>query len=528
MLLSKSRNFDLTENVRQIAMSTAIEAASPATAVSSSPNLNSSEHAASKSEKPSRPKGVRRPHLNHIHRNPLPIEVHPLPVLIPHNPLSLLAIALSYLTQVLLPPSRQPLYNGYFSSASSSIHITDTSTARRLWEMGFFGKGSLSRSEPTWLESQKQKGETSEEATRRRRTERRGAKLERAKKEQEAIAKKLEDEGKLDNNTKDNADGHVVPVSPAEFADIATVLDDAGRTTPTPESSDEKTEGKIEGFDEWKKAIEANGVPTPPATSESSDGGLQNGSALKKTQKVKVVRFSPTIEAREFDLSSPIVSPIKAPGPSPLIEEIQQTAPAAENQEHLQLSQEEAFFLVYGLGVLQIYCDKSDTIIPASSLLPLFRRHSHFPPHSISASMEPDDPFMLSYVAYHHYRSLGWVVRSGVKFSVDYLLYNRGPAFSHADFALIVLPSYSHAYWSETDERRKAVAEKTSKTWWWLHGVNRVQAQVMKTLVLCYVDVPPPLSEIDRTGEADIAKLFSRYRIRDINIKRWTPNRTRD
>jgi tRNA-splicing endonuclease subunit Sen2 len=289
-----------------------------------------------------------------------------------------------------------------------------------------------------------------------------------------------------------------------------------------------KSNGKIEGFDEWRKTIEANGVLTPPPTSVSSEASNGNGHPVKKAQKIKVVRFSPTIEAREFDLSSPVISPIKSPGASPVIEEVHQPLAIAENQEHLQLSLEEAFFLVYGLGVLQVYCDDSDTILPASSLLPLFRRHSYFPPRSISAPAEPDDPFMLSYAAYHHYRSLGWVVRSGVKFSVDFLLYNRGPAFSHADFALIILPSYSHAYWSETDERRKAVAEKTGKTWWWLHGMNRVQSQVVKTLVLCYVDVPPPLSEEERGYQADIAKLFARYRIRDVTVKRWTPNRTRD
>jgi tRNA-splicing endonuclease subunit Sen2 len=58
--------------------------------------------------------------------------------------------------------------------------------------------------------------------------------------------------------------------------------------------------------------------------------------------------------------------------------------------------------------------------------------------------------------------------------------------------------------------------------------MNRVQAQVVKTLVLCYVDVPPPLSDEEKGDQNDIAKLFARYRIRDVTVKRWTPNRTRD
>jgi tRNA-splicing endonuclease subunit Sen2 len=44
-----------------------------------------------------------------------------------------------------------------------------------------------------------------------------------------------------------------------------------------------------------------------------------------------------------------------------------------------------------------------------------------------------DNPFLVNYVAYHHYRSLGWVVKSGIKFCVDLLLYKRGPVFSHAE-----------------------------------------------------------------------------------------------
>ena len=45
-----------------------------------------------------------------------------------------------------------------------------------------------------------------------------------------------------------------------------------------------------------------------------------------------------------------------------------------------------------------------------------------------------DNPFLINYVVYHHYRSLGWVVKGGIKFCVDYLLYKRGPVFSHAEW----------------------------------------------------------------------------------------------
>ena len=50
-----------------------------------------------------------------------------------------------------------------------------------------------------------------------------------------------------------------------------------------------------------------------------------------------------------------------------------------------------------------------------------------------------DNPFLVNYAAYHYYRSLGWVVKGGIKFCVDLLLYKRGPVFHHAECVLIRL-----------------------------------------------------------------------------------------
>lgn len=449
--------------------------------------------------------------------------------------------------------------------------------------MGFFGRGSLSRSEPNWLENRKKKGKTAEENTVSRREQRRQVKQERARKEQEEIDQKLsedtqrreptdgEESGASDQlllhnpqRKADSADrsgdapiprppldkhaenghlnGHangvlrenVFKTNLENISNIDGILESAsGATTPTPE--EDKENGSINGYEEWKLAIEANGLPTPPPTSNCSEASMTDGRPVERLRRTKTVHFSPTVEAREFDLTSPVISPIKSPGMSPLedVKLIVEAPVEQENQEHLNLSLEEAFFLSYSLGVFNVYCDDSSAVLPPTSLLSLFRRHSYHPPRSLSVSPESDDPFVISYAVYHHYRSLGWVVRSGVKFSTDYLLYNRGPAFSHAEFAVIVIPSYSHSYWTDSisAEQRKVIEGKMNqKNWWWLHGVNRVQAQVRKQLVLCYVDVPPPLKE-EETGKAkdvDIGLLLSRYKIRDVNIKRWTPNRSRD
>ena len=172
-----------------------------------------------------------------------------------------------------------------------------------------------------------------------------------------------------------------------------------------------------------------------------------------------------------------------------------------------------------------------------SHLLRLFAAHSVFPPLRTNPTtpISPDSPFLLNYTVYHHFRSLGWVVRPGVKFAVDYLLYNRGPVFSHAEFGVLVLPAYTHAYWGTEEglaHRRKGNGgRREGKDWWWLHCINRVQSQVRKTLVLAYVDVPPPLVRGSGVGGGEggeVTALLRRYKVREFVVKRWLANRSRD
>ena len=409
-----------------------------------------------------------RPNYNLIHAQPLPLKVYSLPTLIPHNPLSVLSIALTYFIQLLSRANSHPAqpYTGIFSTETRSVHITDEPTVRALWESGFFGKGSLSRSEPSWLEREKRRrglivGETSEEVTRRRREERKEFKRERARKEREAIEKRIHEEKEIS----------------VENGDVVT-----------------------------------KEVRTAPETASLEP---QNGNISVHK------RDSPSLE-----------------DPSPNGKGSQDSASAADESplisfEHLQLTLEEAFFLSYGLGILTVKHPDSHLPLPQHDLLLLFRGFATFPPEVLPPlTPPPNDTFLSSYVVYHHFRSLGWVVRPGIKFGVDYLLYNRGPVFSHAEFAVVIVPSYSDAYWKsqtgKVDLARAGVREK-GKAWWWLHMVNRVQSQVRKTLVVAFVEVPSsfPLGEADG-APVDVTATLKRYRVREMVLQRWVPNRTRD
>jgi tRNA-splicing endonuclease subunit Sen2 len=369
-----------------------------------------------------------RPNYALIHARPLPLAVYPLPPVVLHNPLSLLYAAYKLLSHLLFPPtSHAEVYEGAYSAASQSVHVRDPRHARALWEAGFFGKGSLSRSEPTWLQQERRRrgaraAETSEEVTHRRRLERERWKRDRALAEADALERQRRIEaGEVEGNGA--AVAAVVPARPAQRAQFAVAAADE-----EPEAEDQDVE--------------------------------------------------------------------------------------VEDQEHLQLSPEEAFFLAYALGALRV--EGMDT----RQLFTLFRRTSYFPPLPAS-ELSPDDPFLLKYAAYHHYRSLGWVVRDGVKFAVDMLLYERGPAFKHSAFSVVVVPAYSHPHWEgkQTETRRR----KQVRDWTWLHAVNRVQNNVMKTLVLAYVEVPPPTA----LEGADVGKIFGSYKVRDFTVRRWSPNRSR-
>jgi tRNA-splicing endonuclease subunit Sen2 len=345
--------------------------------------------------------------------------------------------------------------------------------------MGFFGKGSLSRSEPNWLDKEKRRlgllaKETSEEVTRKRRQERKEFKNERARKEREAIEEKLLKEGKLGAMADALSGGNQASATASPGRSVNQLVSaDAAMLVPDNEPDISRT---VDGKDS-----------KPMGTFTARDQPIDQVSADIHTASL----------ASEEPVS---------------------------DLEHLQLTQEEALFLVYGLGVLDVVDEATEAVVPVSSLLPLFRRQSCFPPLE-GPSLLLDDPFMLSYVVYHHFRSLGWVVRPGMKFAVDYLLYNRGPVFAHAEFAVVIVPSYEDPYYAKPESRRDVTTSRRSKDWWWLHCVNRVQAQVHKNLVLVFVEIPAPISEDQEPG---LTELLKRYKIREFSLKRWTPNRGRD
>ncbi|XP_049875710.1 tRNA-splicing endonuclease subunit Sen2-like [Pectinophora gossypiella] len=101
-------------------------------------------------------------------------------------------------------------------------------------------------------------------------------------------------------------------------------------------------------------------------------------------------------------------------------------------QEKLMLTLQEAFFLLYGLGCLQI-------ITSDNKLLNIQESWDTF--------VHSDKDFIPRYVVYHYFRSKGYVVKPGIKFGGDYLLYKEGPGVSHADYIVVIKLAYQNDDW---------------------------------------------------------------------------------
>jgi tRNA-splicing endonuclease subunit Sen2 len=200
-------------------------------------------------------------------------------------------------------------------------------------------------------------------------------------------------------------------------------------------------------------APSANGYPMTPSRKEG-----ERDAESKGLKRQKSVRFSPKVESttfQHFDPPSPQESlklaqsarsnaggnsdgdaaarpesskPSDDRLPVPLTSE-EPSIDDVPNKEHLQLSPEEAFFLSFSIGALKVVDPATDHPLSTSELLALCRSHSYFPPRSLdsagSLGLRPDDPFLIQYAVYHHFRSMGWIVRHGIKFGADWLLYQR-------------------------------------------------------------------------------------------------------
>jgi len=387
--------------------------------------------------------GARRNENNRIYANPLPLLFsHPEPTRI-NSVLNLLGLS----TNKVLNPDCE----GYFDATTRSVWVSNEKDSLILWRRGFFGKGDLSRSEPSWLARQinarksRAAGQmTSEEITAKRREERRQFKFDRA---QAMAAAAAEAEAAF-----------------AEGRDVPSVISaDGTRSIPSAAT--------------WK-----------PHRQTSNEGPIPSADLPDELDE------------------------------EPLVD-----------VEHLQLTLPEAFFLLWNLDCLTVHDPNTNAPMTLQQVWNAFQ-NAHSYPSLPSISPSPpqpnrfDNPFLVNYIVYHHYRSLGWVIKGGIKFCVDYLLYRRGPVFHHAEFAILVCPVYEDI--ADQESSPFDLQNTSPFEWSWLSTINRVNSQVQKTLILTYVTIPAR-SRVSLDVLSSPA-CFAHYSVREVILKRFIPARMRD
>lgn len=165
--------------------------------------------------------------------------------------------------------------------------------------------------------------------------------------------------------------------------------------------------------------------------------------------------------------------------------------------EYLQLSLEEAFFLVYALGCLSIYYEKEPLTI-----VKLWK---------VFTMVQPT--FRTTYMAYHYFRSKGWVPKVGLKYGTDLLLYRKGPPFYHASYSVIIELMDNHF---EGRLRRPL-------SWKSLATLSRVSVNVSKELMLCYLIKPSAMTD----KEMESPECMKRIKVQEVILSRWVSSRER-
>lgn len=478
------------------------------------------------SEHPSKPVGVnsKPPPLWQIYKQPAPLRVFPFPTLT-SNPASYIHLAVAWLNQVFFPPNPEPstIHNAFWDHETRSIAVTDEQSMSDLWQQGFYGKGSLSRSEPNWLRREKIKqgllqGKVSEVVTDRRREDRIRAKWERARVEQEAIEqKRRNEEAKATAEAQAIAEAEAAvqakTIAVAKALTVRSPIAEASASAASPvlavtvsrapvgpmellalPNSQRDLEARIKFESRAESISERPTIPTITApvgplellllpnseaefvasshihvaasvesvdnTDASIDGSGSSGNDETETNTTisidtstmnrrKSVRFSPKVESTVFLHTDPPSPPrsissssLKVTCEAPRDDDVSlskvqcsistvqakvtgldleshiPTEVVLVNKEHLQLAHEEAFFLAFALGALRVTDSTTQKTLSTQDLFTLLRQNSYFPAQP-SSVLQPDDPFLIHYAVYHHFRSLGFVPRPGIKFGVD-------------------------------------------------------------------------------------------------------------
>lgn len=184
------------------------------------------------------------------------------------------------------------------------------------------------------------------------------------------------------------------------------------------------------------------------------------------------------------------------------------------SDSYLKLLPEEAMFLSYALGCLVLTHEGTDESYKGRKRA-IDERISHEMTidEMWRVFSQQDASFPMKYAVYHHYRTQGWVVKAGLKYGVDYVLYPVGPAFYHSQYAVRVYSVWGDSLTLDTTVPGHAATWTTTAT------TERLANHVNKTPIICFVVRPRALTQ-QRLGLIDCLK---ELKVQEMVLSRWSP-----
>ena len=124
---------------------------------------------------------------------------------------------------------------------------------------------------------------------------------------------------------------------------------------------------------------------------------------------------------------------------------------------------------------------------------------------------------MYHYCVYCHFRNQKWIVRGGLKYGVDYVLYANAPSKQHAQYSVLVMAT------DMDTTSMDLIDPKRFSSYSDVHAISRVSEQVAKELMFCYVVEPSGLTSSDYNSP----NCLSLFAIKEVIIKRFDPTKVR-
>lgn len=117
------------------------------------------------------------------------------------------------------------------------------------------------------------------------------------------------------------------------------------------------------------------------------------------------------------------------------------------------------------------------------------------------------EQYATSYVAYSHFRSKGWLPKSGIQYGSDLVLYRNHPSVAHSEYAVIVLPM--------SEELVTPAGSNAFTTWNDLQTLSRLSVQVKKGLLVLYVHV-------EKGTDCSTPSCLEKFSVQELQVSRWS------